>query len=147
MAKNNRSGRIKKLFKQNELYLFLVIIFYSVLITSRNSSFLSLENLFDLGKSSAGMGIMAIGVLIVLLSGGIDISFTAIAISGQYIAANVLIALGVDNIFFAFFISCLVGIALGAINGLLISQFKIPTLITTLGTASVFHGALKQSGN
>jgi simple sugar transport system permease protein len=35
-----------------------------------------------------------------------------------------------------------VGVALGAINGLLISRFKISTLITTLGTASVFHGAL-----
>jgi len=142
MLKNNRRFKVQKLLKQNELYLFLVIIAYSIFITSINSSFLSLENLFDLGKSSAGMGIMAIGVFIVLLSGGIDISFTAIAISGQYIAANVLIASGVDNIFFAFFISCLVGVALGAINGLLISQFKIPTLITTLGTASVFHGAL-----
>jgi simple sugar transport system permease protein len=142
MVKNNRNLGIQNLLKQNELFLFLVIIVFSGFITYLNSSFLSLENLFDLGKSSAGMGIMAIGVFIVLLSGGIDISFTAIAISGQYIAANVLIASGIDNIFFAFFISCLVGVALGAINGLLISQFKIPTLITTLGTSSVFHGAL-----
>ena len=142
MVKNNRRFKVQKLLKQNELYLFLVIIAYSIFITSINSSFLSLENLFDLGKSSAGMGIMAIGVFIVLLSGGIDISFAAIAISGQYISANVLIATGIDNIFFAFLISCSVGIALGAINGLLISSFKIPTLIATLGTLSVFHGAL-----
>jgi simple sugar transport system permease protein len=142
MVKNNRNIQIRRIFKQNESYLFLVIIAYSILVTSLNPSFLSLENLFDLGKSSAGMGILAIGFFIVLVSGGIDISFTAIAISGQYIAANVLIATGIDNIFFAFFISCLVGVALGAINGLLISYFKIPTLIATLGTLNVFHGAL-----
>lgn len=142
MMKNNRSFKVQKLLKQNESYLFLVIIAYSILITSINSSFLSLENLFDLGKSSAGMGILAIGVFVVLLSGGIDISFAAIAISGQYISVNVLIATGIDNIFFAFFISCLVGVTLGAINGLLISYFKMPTLIATIGTLSVFHGAL-----
>lgn len=142
MIGNNRNIQIRRIFRQNESYLFLVVIAYSILITSLNPSFLSLENLFDLGKSSAVMGILAIGVFIVLLSGGIDISFAAIAISGQYIAANVLIATGVDNIFFAFFISCLVGVTLGAINGLLISYFKMPTLIVTLGTLSVFHGAL-----
>ena len=142
MAKNKQNVRIKRFFKQHEFYLLLVIIIYSVFITSLNPSFLSLENLFDLGKSSAVMAILAIGVFIVLLSGGIDISFTAIAISGQYIAANVLMASGVDNIYLAFLISCLVGVSLGAINGFLISHFKIPTLITTLGTSSVFHGAL-----
>jgi len=88
------------------------------------------------------MGILAVGFLIVLLSGGIDVSFTAIAIAGQYISANVLMATGVDNIYLAFLISCSVGILLGAINGLLISVFKLPTLIVTLGTLSAFHGAL-----
>jgi simple sugar transport system permease protein len=142
MGKNRNIQRIKRVLKQHESYLFVVIIIYSIFIAFLNPNFVSLENLFDLGKSSAVMGIMAIGVFIVLLSGGIDLSFTAIAISGQYIAANVLIASGVDNILLAFLISCSVGIALGAINGFLISYYKIPTLIATLGTSSVFHGAL-----
>jgi len=142
MKKNERMFKLQRLLKQHESFLFLVIILYSIFITNLNSNFLSFENLFDLGKSSAVMGIMAIGVFVVLLSGGIDLSFTAIAISGQYIAANVLIASGVDNIFLAFLVSCTVGVALGAINGFLISHFKIPTLIATLGTSSVFHGAL-----
>ncbi|MHB8276695.1 MAG: ABC transporter permease [Candidatus Humimicrobiaceae bacterium] len=136
------NAKIKKIFKYNELYLFLIIIVFSIIITSINPSFLTLENLFDLIKSSAGTGVLAIGFFIVLLSGGIDVSFTAIAISGQYISANVLIASGVDNIFLAFLISCSVGIVLGAINGLFISVFKLPTLIVTLGTLSAFHGAL-----
>ena len=45
-------------------------------------------------------------------------------------------------IYFCFLISCLVGVSLGAINGLLVSYFKIPTLIATLGTLNIFHGLL-----
>jgi len=134
--------RIKRIFSHSEIYLFFIIIIFSIILTSINPSFLTLENLFDLIKSSAGMGILAVGFFIVLLSGGIDVSFTAIAIAGQYISANVLMATGVDNIYLAFLISCSVGILLGAINGLLISVFKLPTLIVTLGTLSAFHGAL-----
>ncbi|MBN2395941.1 MAG: ABC transporter permease [Candidatus Atribacteria bacterium] len=142
MKKDIKNFKIQRLLKQHELYLFVVIVMYSLFITYLNPNFMSLENLFDLGKSSAVMGIMAIGVFVVLLSGGIDISFTAVAISGQYIAANFLIASGIDNIMLAFLISCSVGVVLGAINGFLISKFNIPTLIATLGTSSVFHGAL-----
>jgi len=134
--------KIKRIFSHSEIYLFFIIIIFSIILTSINPSFLTLENLFDLTKSSAGIGILAVGFFIVLLSGGIDVSFTAIAIAGQYISANVLMATGADNIYLAFLISCSVGILLGAINGLLISVFKLPTLIVTLGTLSAFHGAL-----
>ncbi len=132
----------KQLLKYNESYLFLVIIAFSIVITIINPSFIGLENIFDLIKSSAGMAILAIGVFIVLLSGGIDVSFTAIAIAGQYIAVNSLIVLGIDNLYLAFLISCSVGITLGAVNAIFISIFKLPTLITTLGTLSAFQGAL-----
>lgn len=133
---------LKKIFKHNETYLFFVLFVFSIVITIINPSFLTFENFFDLIKSSAGMTILAMGVLTVLLSAGIDVSFTAIAIAGQYISANVLIASGIDNLYLAFLISCSTGIALGAINALLISIFELPTLITTLGTLNVFHGAL-----
>ncbi|MEW5814169.1 MAG: ABC transporter permease [Spirochaetota bacterium] len=128
--------------KRNEAYLFMILVVFSLVITIINPSFLSLENLFDLLRSSAGMAILAIGVFIVLLSGGIDVSFTAIAICGQYIAVNTLIATGVDNLLLAFLISVTVGVLLGAVNAVFISLFKLPTLITTLGTLSLFHGLL-----
>jgi simple sugar transport system permease protein len=133
---------LKGLIKQHEFYLFFIIIVFSIVISSINPIFLGLENLFDVAKNASGMAILSIGFFIVLLSGGIDVSFTAIAISGQYIAIKTLIALGIDNLWLAFLISCFVGIVLGSINGLFIAVFKIPTLITTLGTLSIFHGGL-----
>lgn len=133
---------IAKLLKRNETYLFFVILAFSFVVTTINPSFLTLENIFDLIKSSSGMAILAIAFFVGLLTAGIDISFPAIAIAGQYIAVNTLIALGVDNLFLAFLISCAVGTALGAINAFFISSFRIQALIVTLGTSNIFHGAL-----
>ncbi len=131
-----------QLLKHNETYLFLVVLFFSLVITAINPVFIGLENIFDLLRSSSGTAILAIGVFLVLLSGGIDVSSTAIAISAQYISVNLVINLGVDNLFLAFLIAIAVGVSLGAVNALFISVFKIPALITTLGTSSLFHGAL-----
>ena len=133
---------IAKLLKRNETYLFFVILAFSFVVTMINPSFLTIENMFDLIKSSSGMAILAVAFFVGLLSGGIDISFPAIAIAGQYIAVNTLIALGVDNLLLAFIISCAVGTALGAINAFFISTFRLQALIVTLGTANIFHGAL-----
>jgi simple sugar transport system permease protein len=120
----------------------LIILIFSIGLTLINPVFMTWENMFDLLKSSAGTAILAVGVFLVLLSGGIDVSCTAIAIVGQYISINVLIATGIDSVALAFLISILIGVSLGAINAVFISIFNIPTLITTLGTSSLFHGLL-----
>lgn len=133
---------MKRLLGRNETYLFLVVIVFSAIITIVNPAFLTVENIFDLLRNSSGTAILAVGFFVVLLSGGIDISFPAVAIVGQYIAVNALIALQVDNIFFAFGIACLIGLAFGAVNAFFITVFKIPTLIVTLATSNLFHGAM-----
>jgi simple sugar transport system permease protein len=131
-----------KVFRKNESYILLFIIVFAIITTIINPSFFSLENLFDLIKSGSEMAILALGVFIVLLSGGIDVSFAAVAIAGQYIAVSLLVNLGINSILMAFLISCSVGVTLGAVNAFLIHRFKLPTLITTLGTLNAFHGAL-----
>jgi simple sugar transport system permease protein len=133
---------LKKILNRNETYLFFILVLYSVIVTSVNSSFVSVENLFDILRSATGMGILAMGVLVVLLSGGIDVSFTAVAMAGGYIAVRSLMTLGIDDLAMAFLISCSVGMLLGAVNGAIITFFRLPTLIATLGTLSVFFGAL-----
>jgi simple sugar transport system permease protein len=134
--------KIRNLFSHNETYLLIVVILFSTVITIINPVFLTVENLFDLLRSSSGTALLALGVFVVLLSGGIDLSFATIAIVGQYISVNMLIRTGIDNLAVAFLISCLLGIGLGAINAFLISFFRLPTMITTLGTSSLYHGLM-----
>ena len=131
-----------RLLRTQEILILALVIVFSTIITIVNPSFFSFENLFDLVRSNSGVAILAVGIFIVLLSGGIDVSSTTIAIAGQYIAVNVLLASGINSIALAFLVSIGVGVALGAINALFVSLLNIPTLIVTLGTSSLFHGAL-----
>jgi simple sugar transport system permease protein len=133
--------RIKALFQRHETTLFLAIVAFGLIITIINPSFFTLENLFDLIKSYSFMGVFAIGVLFVLISGGIDISFSAIATVGEYVMTIVMIRQG-GNIATCFLISCGIGIALGLVNALLIYNFNIPTIITTIATLNIFYGIL-----
>ncbi len=135
---------IKKLLRRNETYLLFVVIAFCIVVTAVNPAFFTLQNLFDLLHNSSGSAILAIGFLVVLLSGGIDVSFPAVAIMGQYIAVKTLIALHVSNLGLGFLISCGVGLAFGAVNAFFISFFKISTLIVTLGTSGLFYGAMLQ---
>ncbi len=132
---------MKKLLKHHETYLVIIIILLSAIITSRNPNFFTSENMFDLLKSNSFTGILAIGVLFVLISGGIDISFAATATVAEYITALVIINLG-GNIIAAILIAVIIGSILGFINGLLVYNFKIPSIITTIATMNIYYGLL-----
>lgn len=136
-----KSSILKKVLGRNELYLFLIIVVLSIILTSINRDFLTLENLFDLLKSYSFLGILAVGVLVVLISGGIDISFTAIASVAEYIMAIVIIKYG-GNMFVAFLIASLIGTALGLVNALLIYFFDAPAIVVTIATLNIFYGLL-----
>ncbi len=134
---------MKKLFSRHETYVFVAIMIFSITISIINPSFFTLENLFDLLKSYSLMGTFAIGVLFVLISGGIDISFTATATITGYITALLLLNAGESmNIVLIFLIAGAVGILLGSINGMIIYFFNIPSIITTIATMNIYYGLL-----
>jgi simple sugar transport system permease protein len=132
---------MKKLLAYHETYVFLVIVIFSLLITLINPSFLTLENLFDLLKSYSLLGIFAVGVLLVLISGGIDISFTAVATVAAYAMTVVIINYG-GNIFTAFLIVSVIGVVLGLVNAVITYFFDIPSIITTIATLNIYYGIL-----
>jgi simple sugar transport system permease protein len=128
---------------QHEIVVTLVMVCMIGLIGSINPAFFSLANTFDLLKSMVVMGLFAIGVLIVMISGGIDISFTAIAAFGMYVTCRLLVAIQFPGSFLvAFSMAGLIGTGLGLLNAVFVSCFQLPTLIVTLGTASMFRGFL-----
>lgn len=118
-------------------------IVLAILFSIANPVFLSAPNLIDLLRNAIVTGIFAIGVLIVLASGGIDVSFTAIGAFALYATTKLLIVSGVHLPMVAVFaIAIAIGVALGLVNGLLIGLLGLPTLIVTLATLSLFRGAL-----
>src|SRR5512136_1484983 len=105
---------IKKITSRYEFLVVMVIIIFSIIITAINPSFFSLENMFDILQSYSLTGIFAIGMLIVLLSGGIDLSFTASATITGYTVAVLLLSRGSQlNIVSVFLIAAVMGTLLG----------------------------------
>jgi simple sugar transport system permease protein len=135
--------RLSRILHRHEFYLAATLAMLASIIAIINPAFLSLSNLFDLCKSSTVLGILALGVLIVLLSGGIDISFTAVAALSMYVTSKVLLAVGYSgSVIIAFLFAGCLGLLLGLFNAFFVSCYRLPTLIVTLGSASVFRGFL-----
>jgi len=137
-----KNSRLKYILARQETILALILLGYGTFVSIINPAFLQLDNLFDVVKSSAGMMVLAMGTLVVLISGGIDVSFAAVAIVSGYVSIRVFIALGISNIYLLFLLSILIGAILGALNGYLIQRFKLQTFIVTLATQNIFIGML-----
>ncbi len=128
-------------FKRSEFYLLVVLGAIMALFSVGSDEFLSLENLFDLLLAYSFVGIMAAGLLVVLISGGIDISFTATATVAQYVMAIFIMEKG-GGWPVAFGIASIVGIILGALNGFLVHALGVSAIIVTIATLNVFYGVL-----
>jgi ribose/xylose/arabinose/galactoside ABC-type transport system permease subunit len=82
----------------HESALVLVLVGLSGFFTWQNPSFLSWGNLADLINSHCFLALLAVGVFVVLVTGGIDISFTATAAVAQYVTMVVVVRLGRERL-------------------------------------------------
>ena len=122
--------------------LLIIIVVYSVFVTIKNPGFFQIQTVFDIIKTSSTTMIVAMGLLVVMISGGIDVSFMAIALFGSYTSLYIMIQTGINNLAFAFAVSMAIGVVLGLVNAVLISWLRLPPFIITLGTQNLFHGIM-----
>jgi simple sugar transport system permease protein len=127
----------------NEGVLALVLVILIVGMSAANPAFFTVPTAFSILRSSIVPLIFALGVLMVIISGGIDVSFAAIAVFASYTTVQILQGGAPDlGLVAAFALAFVIGASLGAINGFLIARFRLSTLIVTLGTQGIFKGAL-----
>jgi simple sugar transport system permease protein len=125
-----------------EARLALVLLAVSAFLSFASPQFLTLPNLANLLNASAVNLIMAVGLIVVLISGGIDISFAVAASVVQVVAFHVLQALGGGNWPLGFVVCGALGLALGMVNAALIHGFGIISIVVTIATFNVFFGLL-----
>ena len=113
-----------------------------VIIGTINPAFWNLENIFNLFRNNIVIGIMAMGVLVVMISGGIDVSFPAFAVTGMYLTVKLMNMVGYQGIVLPIICSITIGALLGLINAFFVSRFKMVPLIVTLGTGGMVRGFL-----
>jgi simple sugar transport system permease protein len=113
----------------------------AAVFSALSPGFLSVSNMTTLLESYSVMAIMAAGLLVVLISGGIDISFAAIAAVTQYLVATILVRMG-GNWVVAFALSAAFGALLGAVNALLIYYLQALSVIVTISTMTFYFAIL-----
>jgi len=131
--------RFSRVAAAREAIIFGVAIGLFVLFTLLSDGrFASVRVISILAISAAELGIVALGVAMLMTCGEFDLSVGSVSAVGSIIAAT-LYQLGL-NPFLAMAIAVGGGVGAGAINGLVVVKFGIPSFITTLGTMMVWRG-------
>jgi simple sugar transport system permease protein len=125
-----------------EAKLLAVLLVIAVTLSIAAPEFLTLVNLTSLLNNSAVNMIWAVGLLVVLIAGGIDISFAVAASVVQYLTVLALIGMGGGNWAAGLMIAAALGIGLGLVNAALIHGFRIISIVVTISTFNAFFGLL-----
>ncbi|MDD2925299.1 ABC transporter permease [Rhodoferax sp.] len=122
-------------------YLVLVILIMAAYFGVQAPEFLTIGNFVDLIEGDSVTAILAIGLFVVLVVGGIDISFAATASVAQYVAAYCATRSQIPWPLIIL-INLLTGTVLGCINAWLIDRLRATSIIITISTMSLYFSLL-----
>jgi ribose/xylose/arabinose/galactoside ABC-type transport system permease subunit len=126
-------------FKTKEGGIFLILAALITILAITSPVFLTVDNMVDIVQTNVVLGILAIGMTLVIIIGGIDVSVGAMTAAVTVLIGKFLIGIG-----YSFpVILCIAttgGTLLGFLNGLIVSKIKVHAIVVTLGTLSVYNG-------
>ena len=128
--------------ENNEGTLIAFILALLVVMFAIEPSSISLAFFADIVRSGIVTLAMALGLLLIIISGGMDVSFPAIAIFSGYATIVMMNKLGLDGGVWPFLVAAVIGCLLGSINALLVARYEMETLIASLGTQVIIRGFL-----
>jgi rhamnose transport system ATP-binding protein len=135
-------GWVRQVMRIRELGLVAALLLIGLGITLREPRFLDGANLEQVALSATLVCIVSLGEALVIIARQIDLSVGAIVAASAFVAADWLQQHPDGSILFVFLIGCLVGGALGAFNALLVTGFRIPAIVATLGTLAMYRGGV-----
>lgn len=134
--KNKRIDSFKSMMANHSAAIALLIIIL-VGIILRGDIFFSYNNLMNVLMNNSFIGIIALGMTLIILTGEIDLAVgSQLAISGL---ASITVLNQTGSIVLAILAALLVGMMTGAVSGMAVSFFKIPSFIVTLGTMQIYR--------
>ena len=124
---------------KRELVVGTATVAMGAIFTIMNPAFLTWRNILTILQQMVLNGILAVGMMFTIITGGIDLSigctFAITGISVAYCCVNLSM-----NPFLAIVIGLVIGLVLGAFNGFLVTHMKLQPFIATLGTMSLYRG-------
>ena len=134
---NSRANSIGKIYATYGVFLILILEF--IIFSISSNKFLTPANILSVGRQMSFTGIAAIGMTLVMLTGGIDISVGAMLAMSGVLCAKFSVEYGLP-LGIAIALTLLVGAAFGLINGIAVTYLHIPALISTLATQTILKG-------
>jgi ribose/xylose/arabinose/galactoside ABC-type transport system permease subunit len=124
---------------RGELVLAALLLLEIAVFAAIGANFVTLENAGEIARASAEVGLLALALTPVILTGGIDLSVGSLLGLAAVVFGAAWRDAGVPTPLAAI-LAVLVGVAGGALNALLVARLRVPALIVTLGTYSLFRG-------
>lgn len=142
------NNKLKKLVGKSEFYTLLLVIVLAIAIEIASGQFFTMNNFVDIFSAMIVPGLFAIGEFMILVSGGIDVSFPALASLTVYTTTKILLDVEYQGgILVPLLMVIGFGALLGAFNGFLIGYMNLTPMIVTLGASSVFKGIMQGALN
>jgi ribose transport system permease protein len=136
-GQSNIINPIKNIFKKFSTYIiFLLLVVVCIIISP---DFFTPTNITNIGKQYAGLTIASMGMLLVILTGGIDLSVGSIAALGSVITSTCLTSLGFD-LFVSMLMSVLCGLLLGLLTGILVAYARMAPFIASMAMMTIGRG-------
>lgn len=132
---------IRSVFSNKEVILIFVLIIMFLGIGYFSNVFFSLENIQNMLRISSYTIIIGLGMMICLISGGIDLSVGSVMGLGGLLCSEFVVNLGMP-LSVSIIISLLFAILFGYMNGLIVVKLKVPPFIATLGTMYIARGII-----
>ncbi len=132
---------MKALLNNREVWLAAAILAMVGLVSLRFAGFAHPGNLAQLFNDTSLLMILALGQMVVILTRSIDLSMAANLCFTGMVVAMLNAAFPAIPIPLLIVVALAVGLALGAINGLLVWKLDIPSIVVTLGTLTIYRGA------
>ncbi len=125
---------------RREFGLVAAIVALVIPVVAINPRMLSASNLTALSMDAGLLMIVATAQMLVILTRSIDLSVAAVIGLAAYGAASTLHIHPEIGVAGAILLSCAIGLACGIANGLVVSYARVPAIVVTLGTMSIFRG-------
>ncbi len=115
------------------------LIVVSVLMGFASDNFFTISNLLNVLRQVSVVGILAVGMTFVILTGGIDLSVGAVMALAGTMAAGLMVNMGLPG-GVGLLAALAVGLGLGVFNGFMVAWGKMPSIIVTLATMGIARG-------
>jgi ribose transport system permease protein len=122
------------IFRYNTLLVFLIMV---VIASTVSDVFFTRTNIFNLLRQVAGLGIVAMGMLIVILTGGIDLSVGSILAFTSVLSAFFLQTMSLPV---SILLTIMGGVLLGSISGFMVAKAKMAPFVATLAMMTIARG-------